>query len=93
MTLPGGHIAALRLAKRKGKALHNVGKAGTGFTRQSSQVLRKKLDPLARLTPPVIDKLRKKDTTWVEPNLSAKIEYTEFTADGTLRHPSFKGLA
>ena len=89
----GRHIAALRLAKRKGKALHYVGKAGTGFTRLSSQALRKKLDPLARATPPVVEKLRKKDTTWVEPQLSAQIEYTEFTADGTLRHPSYKGLA
>ena len=86
-------IAAIRLAKKNGKALHYVGKAGTGFTRQSAQALRRKLEPLARTTPPVIEKLRKRDTIWVEPKLKAEIEYTEFTSDGTLRHPSYKGLA
>ena len=29
---------------------------------------------------------------YVEPQLVGEVEYTEFTRDGTLRHPSFKGL-
>ena len=29
---------------------------------------------------------------YVEPKLVCEVEYTEFTRDGTLRHPSFKGL-
>ena len=44
-----------------------------------------------RRTPPV-PKLRKMDTVWVEPKLTAKIEYRGVTEDGMLRHPSFKGL-
>ena len=89
---PGGHLGAIRLAKKEGKGLRYIGKAGTGFTQKSSQELRKKLEPLARPTPPVFDRLRKKDTIWIEPKYTAEIEYTEFTNDGTLRHPSFKGL-
>jgi bifunctional non-homologous end joining protein LigD len=29
---------------------------------------------------------------WAKPKLVCECEYTEFTRDGTLRHPSFKGL-
>src|SRR5262249_959243 len=29
---------------------------------------------------------------WVKPKLVAEVEFTEWTEDGTLRHPSFQGL-
>ena len=87
----GNSIAALRLGRREGDALRYVGKAGTGFTERSAQSVRERLEPLTRRTPPV-PKLRKKDTVWVEPKLTAKIEYRGITEDGMLRHPSFKGL-
>jgi bifunctional non-homologous end joining protein LigD len=29
---------------------------------------------------------------WVEPRLVAQVGFTEWTADGQLRHPRFKGL-
>ncbi len=29
---------------------------------------------------------------WVRPQLVAEVEFTEWTPDGRLRHPSFKGL-
>lgn len=29
---------------------------------------------------------------WVEPKLVAEVEFTEWTRDGKLRHPSFIGL-
>jgi ATP-dependent DNA ligase len=30
--------------------------------------------------------------TWVEPELVAQVGFTEWTADGRLRHPRFLGL-
>ena len=33
-----------------------------------------------------------KDAVWVEPRLVAEVEYTEWTKDDRLRHPSYKGL-
>jgi ATP-dependent DNA ligase len=30
--------------------------------------------------------VRKKDTTWVRPELTAEIEYRDITDDGRLRH-------
>ena len=33
-----------------------------------------------------------KKQPWVEPKLVAEIEFTTWTRDGRVRHPSFKGL-
>jgi bifunctional non-homologous end joining protein LigD len=33
-----------------------------------------------------------KGAHWIKPDLVAEIEFTEWTNDGTLRHPSFQGL-
>ena len=33
-----------------------------------------------------------RDAHWVEPKLVCEIEFTEWTRDGKLRHPSYKGL-
>ncbi len=85
-------IAAIRLARRGAGGLVYAGKAGTGFTMKSAQDVRKRLEPLMRRTPPTAKPLRKKDTVWVEPKLSARIEFRGVTEDGMLRHPSFKGL-
>jgi bifunctional non-homologous end joining protein LigD len=85
-------IAAIRLARREAGGLAYAGKAGTGFTAKSAQEVRARLEPLMRRTPPTAKPLRKKDTVWVEPKLSARIEFRGVTEDGMLRHPSFKGL-
>jgi bifunctional non-homologous end joining protein LigD len=31
-------------------------------------------------------------TTWVKPKLVAEVKFTEWTADGEMRHPAFLGL-
>jgi bifunctional non-homologous end joining protein LigD len=85
-------IAAIRLARREEGGLAYVGKAGTGFTMKTAQDVRARLEPLMRRTPATAKPLRKKDTVWVEPKLSARIEFRGITEDGMLRHPSFKGL-
>jgi ATP-dependent DNA ligase len=41
----------------------------------------------ARLTRPDA-----RDARWVEPMLVAEVEFTTWTRDGRVRHPSFKGL-
>jgi bifunctional non-homologous end joining protein LigD len=40
--------------------------------------------------PPVT--LKRKNAVFCEPVFVAEVTYTEFTSDGKLRHPSFKGL-
>src|SRR6185312_10200851 len=54
-----------------------------------------KLAPLEVKTPAVVDPPRGaagREVHWVKPSLVAEIAFTEWTNDGTLRHPSFMGL-
>lgn len=84
-----GGIAALHVARRDGKKLTYVGKVGTGFTMKVSADLRRRLDALPQ---PKEKLLAKRHIRAVEPRLVAHVEYRDITADGYLRHPSFKGL-
>ena len=57
--------------------------------------LYKKLKPLEVKQPAFINPPRgyeAKGAHWVKPVLVAEVEFTEWTNDGTLRHPSFQGL-
>lgn len=75
------------------KELIYHGNVGTGFTETSLKTIYAKLIKLKTDHVP----FRKKppgssNYTWVKPKLIAEIEFTEWTREGTLRHPSFKGL-
>ncbi|HEY2987562.1 MAG TPA: DNA ligase D [Candidatus Binatia bacterium] len=72
-----------------------AGKVGTGFTRQSLDRLRSRLDRLATQSPPFSNppvRSLRNGIHWVRPELVAEVEFTGWTRDGLLRHPSFKGL-
>jgi bifunctional non-homologous end joining protein LigD len=72
-----------------------AGKVGTGFTRQSLDKLRARLDRLAAQSPPFAKppaRSLRDGVHWVKPGLVAEVEFTGWTRDGLLRHPSFKGL-
>ncbi|HEV2038913.1 MAG TPA: DNA ligase D, partial [Casimicrobiaceae bacterium] len=75
--------------------LRYSGKVGTGFNDQLLASLRRKLDGLAQSTSSFVNPPRgfeAKGVHWVKPKLVAEIAFTEWTTDGTLRHPSFQGL-
>ncbi|HWR08115.1 non-homologous end-joining DNA ligase [Sporomusa sp.] len=69
-----------------------AGKAGTGFTQTTLAELGKKLAPLSRQTNPFAQDPAVKNARFVEPVLIGEFEFTEWTPNHTLRHPSFKGL-
>ncbi len=75
-----------------GGRLLYAGKVGTGFTDTLIAGLHKRLQELACKTPPFANAPRDRNATWVEPELVAEVEFTEWTQAGALRHPSFKGL-
>ncbi|MBN8817010.1 MAG: DNA ligase D [Sphingomonas sp.] len=84
---------ALLLGVHEGKALRYAGKVGTGFSVETMNDLRARLDKLTRKTPTVdAPKAATRGAHWVTPKLVAEIAYTEVTPDGVLRHPSFLGL-
>lgn len=89
---PAG-FASLALAAYRGDELVHVGNVGTGFKEAEMIRLRKMLDKLRwkRKQPPVPFP-EKSDIVWVEPTLIAEIEFRAWTADGKLRHASYKGL-
>ena len=88
-------IGALLVGYYEGDRLVFAGKAGTGFTQRGALDLRKRLNAMERTTcpfdPPPAGPLGRR-AHWVEPALVAEVEFTEWTADGKIRHPSFQGL-
>ena len=78
-----------------GGALRYSGKVGTGFNDRILASLRSKLDLLVQPSSSFVNPPRgyeAKGVHWVKPQLVAEIAFTEWTQDGTLRHPSFQGL-
>jgi bifunctional non-homologous end joining protein LigD len=86
-----GRIGSLLLGLREDDEWRYVGRVGTGFTAATLQQLQARLDPLVRSTPPVTNPPREA-AVWVEPVLVVDVDFTEWTSDGRLRHPSYKGV-
>ena len=78
---------------RDGK-LRYAGKVGTGFDQRTLISLHAALAALERPDPPFepVRGLPGAGVHWVEPRLVAQVGFTEWTADGRLRHPRFQGL-
>ena len=90
-----GHLGSLLVGYYDDSGLRYAGHVGTGFTQQTLRDLEKTLKPLARKDSPFADTVPTayaKKSTYVEPTLVAEVEFTEWTRDGKLRHPSYKGL-
>jgi bifunctional non-homologous end joining protein LigD len=70
-----------------------AGHVGTGFTARALADLEPLLTP--RPTSPFADALPRdvtRDAYWVEPRLVGEVRYTEWTREGRLRHPAWRGL-
>ncbi|MEO6248108.1 MAG: DNA ligase D [Sphingomicrobium sp.] len=84
---------ALHLAVRDGKTLTYAGKVGTGFNAALLDSLSETMAPLAVDGPALtVPRTVLRGSHWIAPKLVAEIAFTEFTREGTLRHPSFIGL-
>ncbi|WP_131783579.1 DNA ligase D [Legionella gresilensis] len=73
--------------------LHYCGNVGTGFTQASLKSVFKELEKNRTTKNPFNS--RPPDASkalWVNPILVAEVEFTEWTNDERLRHPSFQGL-
>ena len=72
-----------------------AGRVGTGFTHQSLVELRSRMDRMKTQSSPFANPPRapsRERLHWIRPELAAEVEFTGWTRDGLLRHPSFKGL-
>jgi len=87
------YFGSLLLAVRDGKAWRYVGRAGTGFDRESLKSVHALLVPLITDSRPIAEKVPDAaSTTWVTPKLGGEVTFTEWTSKGEMRHPVFLGL-
>jgi bifunctional non-homologous end joining protein LigD len=90
-------FGALVLAVWGGDELVWVGNCGTGFSEDEIERLLSKLRPVERSTSPFavepkMPRVRRGDVVWVEPKLVCEVEFVEWTREGRLRAPAYKGL-
>jgi bifunctional non-homologous end joining protein LigD len=95
-TAPKGtrkHIGSLILGVQQGENIKYVGNCGSGFSGETLEDLFDKLQPIITDEKPFPEKVNYHGkTTWVRPELVCEVFYSEWTADGSMRHPVFKGL-
>ena len=82
----------LYLGRQSGDELHYAGKVEHGFSADTVKDVRERLTPLVQRTQAYSQKIKKPKAVWVQPSLLAEVEYRAKSAQGKLRHPSFKGL-
>ena len=90
------HIGALLVGYHEDGKLVYAGKVGTGFTQKLLVELKRQLEPLEARTCPFSPEPPRAWTGpgrhWVQPRLVGEVAFSEWTADGRLRHPSFQGV-
>jgi bifunctional non-homologous end joining protein LigD len=87
-----GSIGSLAVGYYDGDTLVYAGKAGSGLSGAVIADLEKVFARTARATNPFGKGRVPKDVRFVEPTLVAEVRFTEWTAAGNIRHPTFLGL-
>ena len=87
-------LGALLLGYFEGDDFVFAGKVGTGFDTALLLSLRARLDALVLATAPFTRAigLPRKYAHWVTPTVVVQVAFTEWTANGKLRHPRLLGL-
>ncbi|GAA2581167.1 non-homologous end-joining DNA ligase [Actinomadura fulvescens] len=88
-------IGALMLAVNDERdRLAYAGQVGTGFTEAALDDLADRLAPLEQREPPVggVPRGHARGVRWVRPELVGEVVFAEWTGDGRLRHPAWRGL-
>ncbi len=89
-----GGVGSLLVGVNGPEGLVYAGKVGTGFTQQMLDDAGRTLRPLERKTSPFAGALPRevtRDAHWVTPRLVGEVAFTEWTRDGRLRAPSWRG--
>ena len=87
------YFGALLLGVFEHGALTYVGHTGTGFDQKELARVSKLLQARESARSPFSDRIKTNEPAhWVKPELVAQVRFTEWTADGKLRHPVYLGL-
>lgn len=90
-----GMIGSLMVGVPTDDGVRYVGQVGTGFTDEALALLHERLTPLVREESPFVDEVprdRAKGATWVRPEVVGEVVFRNWTLDGRLRAPSWRGL-
>lgn len=90
-----GSIGSLMMGVPTDNGVRYVGQVGTGFTDEALAALHDRLKPLVQKQNPFTNEVpreRAKGATWVKPELVGEVEFRNWTPDGRLRAPSWRGL-
>ncbi|MDB5526734.1 MAG: ligase [Rhizobium sp.] len=88
-------IGSLVMGVYDGDKLVHVGRVGTGYSAKIAEQLYDQLERIRIDKSPFDDKLTSEEARgvrYVQPKLVAEVEFRAWTADGHLRHASFRGL-
>jgi len=87
-------FGALLLGVYENGSLRYAGRVGTGFTEADLEAISQRLAEIASKEAPleVPAAVAKLGPHWVRPELVAEVAFREWTRDGVVRQPSFKGL-
>jgi len=86
-------VGALLLGRYEGDdKLVYAGRVGSGFSDSELDHLKGRLAALERDTSAFADKRVPRGARYVEPELVAEVEFTDWTSEMILRHPVYKGL-
>jgi bifunctional non-homologous end joining protein LigD len=88
-------LGALLLGLPVGDGLEYAGKVGTGFSESARKEILEALRPLAQKKSPFTKRLTPAETAlarFVRPELVGEVQFAEWTSNGHLRHPSWRGL-
>jgi bifunctional non-homologous end joining protein LigD len=89
-----GSIGSLLLALPSAEGLRYIGRVGTGFTAAMLTDLAARLRTRSRSSNPLlgVPTADARDAHWVTPDLVGEVTFAEWTPDGRLRHPAWRGL-
>ena len=88
------NLGSLLIGYYDGAKLIYAGSVGTGWSVQLGRSIMARLLRIGRDSSPFVAVPRPdaKDAHWAEPKLVCEVEFSTWTRDGRVRHPSFKGL-
>ena len=88
-----GGVGSLLLGIPGPDGLEYVGRVGTGFSDRDLDDIAAVLGRTERKTSPFVDVPRPdaRDAHWVTPRRVGEVVFAEWTADGRLRQPSWRG--
>jgi bifunctional non-homologous end joining protein LigD len=91
----GGRIGSLMMGLPEPGGLRYIGQVGTGFTDSQLDALGRLFARVERASTPFLGSLPNAvtaDAHWLEPTIVGEVAFGEWTGDGILRHPSWRGL-